>query len=216
MNIRELRIALGDTQSEFALRYKIPFRTIQNWELGVRKPPEYILSLLKTRVQSDLVNHRTFSLPGYDPKKKDLPKRSDYVGSISWLKAVQSCLGEDIVFALDEALMCEGLFGGHSDEYIIWVYGDDSVRKYNGVVVLGNTISSYSVKTKDGLRYTDFNRTVTDALANEEILDIQGITEAVSRYYYSHNESMDGISVAPEYQKRFDELANEAISYYES
>ncbi len=32
MDIREMRTRLGDTQSEFAARYNIPFRTVQNWE----------------------------------------------------------------------------------------------------------------------------------------------------------------------------------------
>ena len=64
----------------------------------------------------------------------------DYIGSISWLKAVRERLGESVVFALDEALMCQGSFGGRDDEYIVWVYGDDSVTQYNGVVVLGNYI----------------------------------------------------------------------------
>ena len=36
MNIREIRTKLGDTQSEFATRYHIPFRTVQNWETGQR------------------------------------------------------------------------------------------------------------------------------------------------------------------------------------
>ena len=77
MNIRELRTRLGDTQSEFAARYNIPFRTIRNWETGVRKPPEYILNLLEQRIHEDLINRKTIALPKYDPKKKDLPKRSD-------------------------------------------------------------------------------------------------------------------------------------------
>lgn len=38
MDIREMRTRLGETQSEFAERYHIPFRTIQNWETGVRVP----------------------------------------------------------------------------------------------------------------------------------------------------------------------------------
>ena len=42
MTIREIRNRLGDTQREFAARYHIPFRTIQNWEAGIRKPPEYV------------------------------------------------------------------------------------------------------------------------------------------------------------------------------
>ncbi len=216
MNVREMRTRLGDTQSEFAARYNIPFRTVQNWETGLRKPPEYIMSLLENRIREDLVNRKTAVMPKYDPRKSDLPKRSDYVGALSWLKAVRERVGENIVFALDEALMCEGRFGGRSDEYIVWVYGDDKVSNFNGVVLLGNKVSSYCIKEKNGLRFTDFNRTLSDALANESILDMQGITEAVSRYYYSNNESFDGLSVSPEYQERFERLANEAIEYYDN
>ena len=214
MDIREMRTRLGDTQSEFAARYHIPFRTVQNWETGLRKPPEYILDLLEIRIREDLVNRKTAVLPKYDPRKSDLPKRSDYVGALSWLKAVRERLGENVVFALDEALMCQGSFGGRNDEFIIWVYGDDAVSRFNGVVVLGNRVSPYSVAEKNGLRFTDFNRTLSDALANEAILDMQGITEAVSRYYYSNNESFTGLAIAPEYQDRFDALASEAIDYY--
>ena len=216
MDVREMRSKLGITQGEFAARYNIPFRTIQNWETGSRKPPEYIINLLERQVKEDLINRKTIVLPKYDTNKKDLPKRSDFVGSISWLKAVRDCIGENAVFALDEALICQGSFGGRSDEYIVWVYGDDSLTRYNGIVVLGNHISPYCVKEKNGLRFTEFNRTLSDALANESILDMQGITEAVSRYYYSNNESFNGISVAPEYQERFEQLAEDAIDYYVS
>ena len=214
MNIREMRTKLGDTQAEFAVRYHIPFRTVQNWENGSRTPPAYIMELLEMRIRGDLVNRKTVSLPKYSPQKYDLPKRSDFIGAMAWLRAVRDCLGESVVFALDEALMCHGHFGGRSDEYIVWVYGDDSLTKYNGVVVLGNQISKYQVKSKNGLLYTDFNRTLSDAFANESILDMQGVTEAVSRYYYSRGESFEGISVSPEYQKRFEKIANEAIEYY--
>ena len=209
-----MRTRLGDTQSEFAARYHIPFRTIQNWENGMRKPPQYILDLLENRIREDLVNRKTNILPKYDTRKSDLPKRSDYIGDFSWLKAVREKLGEDVVFALDEALMCQGSFRGRSDEYIVWVYGDDSLERFNGVVVLGNEISPYNVKEKNGLRFTEFNRTIYDALANEDILDMQGITEAVSRYYYANGESFEGLFVAPEYQDRFETLANETIYYY--
>lgn len=215
MNIRDMRRQLGDTQNEFARRYNIPFRTIQNWELGVRRPPEYILDLLNARVRGDLVNRRATVLPKYDPHKKNLPKRSGFVGAVAWLKAVRDRLGEDVVFALDEALMCQGSFGGRSDEYLVWIYGDDKAAMYNGVVVIGNYVSPYSVKEMNGLRFTDFNRTLSDALANESILDMQGTIEALSRYYYSNGESFRGLSIAPEYQDRFESLAGEAVNYYD-
>ena len=216
MYLRDLRRILGDTQSEFSERYHIPFRTIQNWEAGIRKPPKYIEFLLEERVKTDLVNRRTARLPEYDSRKKSLPNRKNYIGSISWLKDVRDVLGPDIVFALDEALMCQGLFGGRSDEYVIWIYGNENATQFNGVCLLGNQISSYCIEEKEGLRFTNFSRTLSDAFANETLLDMQGITEAVSRFYYTNGESLSGVSVAPEYQDRFDALIRDAIDYYES
>ena len=216
MNIREMRTCLGDTQREFAARYNIPFRTVQNWETGTRKPPEYITELLESRIKNDLLNRKTAVLPKYSSQKIDLPKRSNYIGATAWLKAVRDCIGEPVVFALDEALMCQGSFGGRSDEFLVWVYGNDSLTRFNGVAVLGNHISPYYVESKNGVDYTNFNRTLFDALANESILDMQGITEALSRYYYRNGDSFNGIFVAPEYQAQFEKLADEAINYYEN
>lgn len=216
MDIRGMRMQLGDTQSEFAARYQIPFRTVQNWEAGVRKPPEYMANLLEQRIREDLINRKTRTLPRFDPQKQNLPKRSDFVGATSWLRAVRDCIGQPIVFALDEALMCQGSFGGRSDEYLVWVYGADSVTRFNGIAVLGNQISPLDVQKKNGLAFTSFNRTLSDALANESILDMQGITEAVSRYYYTHGDSFTGIFVPPEYQRQFERLAQDAVEYYEN
>mgnify|MGYP002624453370 CR=1 FL=1 len=214
LDIREMRSCLGDTQAEFAQRYQIPFRTVQNWESGVRVPPEYMMHLLENRVKMDLVNRKTANLPIYDPKKQNLPRRNDYIGALAWLHAVTNQIQEPVVFALDEALMCQGNFGGRSDEFVVWVYGADSLSRFNGVAVLGNKINPINVQEKNGLRYTDFSRTLSDALANESILDMQGITEALSRYYYKNGNSFQGISPSPEYQDAFDRLADAAIDYY--
>lgn len=215
MNIRDMRTQLGDTQSDFAKRYNIPFRTIQNWESGVRKPPEYIVELLESRIATDLINRKTRVVPQYDPRKMNLPKRRDFIGAFSWLEAVRERLGDSVVFALDEALMCQGNFGGRNDEYVVWVYGDDSVSCYNGVAILGNKINSQYIDEKKGVYYTNFNRTLSDSFANETILDMQGITEALSKYYYKNN-GFEGIYVPPEYQERFEQLAEDAINYYDS
>lgn len=214
MDIKQMRMLLDYTQSQFAARYHIPFRTLQNWEAGKRVPPKYILEMLERCVRNDMINRRTAVLPTYNPQKLNLPKRSDFVGAISWLKAVQEVLGKNAVFALDDALMCQEMFGGRDEESIVWIYGNDSLMKYNGVVVLGSFVPSFCVKNRDGLLYTDFNRTISDAFANESILDMQGITEAVSKYYYTNGESLSGIFISPEYQERFSSLAEDAISYY--
>ena len=85
MELRELRAQLGDTQSEFAGRYGIPFRTVQNWEAGIRKPPEYMINLLERRVREDMVNRKTISLPKYDPRKDNLP------GIQKWNHTLSAC-----------------------------------------------------------------------------------------------------------------------------
>ena len=53
MTIKELRELLGESQAKFAERYGIPKRTIENWESGIRKPPEYVLTLLERAVKED-------------------------------------------------------------------------------------------------------------------------------------------------------------------
>lgn len=44
--LREKRIELGLTQHQLAELTGVPFRTIQNWESGQRKCPEYVEKLL--------------------------------------------------------------------------------------------------------------------------------------------------------------------------
>lgn len=53
MTIREFRLMLGIKQKDFAEKYKIPLRTLQDWENGKRTPPEYLPPLLFFRVAYD-------------------------------------------------------------------------------------------------------------------------------------------------------------------
>lgn len=48
-----IRAVTGLNKKEFTSRYKIPYRTWQNWELGIAPCPEYVLLLLDRAVQAD-------------------------------------------------------------------------------------------------------------------------------------------------------------------
>jgi len=50
MNIRELRLRTGLSQQKFADYFKIPLRTLQNWEYGEREAPEYLLELIEYKL----------------------------------------------------------------------------------------------------------------------------------------------------------------------
>ena len=54
MTVKEIRAMTGLTQVAFAEKYEIPFRTLQAWELGLRKPAPYISKLLEKAVRYDL------------------------------------------------------------------------------------------------------------------------------------------------------------------
>ncbi|MCI5713683.1 MAG: helix-turn-helix domain-containing protein [Lachnospiraceae bacterium] len=53
MDIKEIRSISGLSQSKFAEIYKIPKRSIENWESGARKCPSYVEFLLERAVKED-------------------------------------------------------------------------------------------------------------------------------------------------------------------
>ena len=46
MTIKELRTATGLSQAKFAKLLDIPTRTIEDWEGGRHKPPDYVVKLI--------------------------------------------------------------------------------------------------------------------------------------------------------------------------
>lgn len=53
MTIRKLRNKTRMTQKEFGEYLNIPQRTIENWEGGQRKPAEYIVELIKYKIEKE-------------------------------------------------------------------------------------------------------------------------------------------------------------------
>lgn len=56
INFKSIRGVSQLTQAEFANRYGIPLRSVENWEGEKRRPPEYLISLLAYAVYSDTVS----------------------------------------------------------------------------------------------------------------------------------------------------------------
>jgi len=53
MKIIEIRNLTALNRSDFAKKYNIPYRTLQDWELGNRKCPDYVAEMLERLVRID-------------------------------------------------------------------------------------------------------------------------------------------------------------------
>ena len=49
----ELRESTGMTRKEFCEYFEIPYRTVQDWELGNRKMPDYLLRLMEYKIRKE-------------------------------------------------------------------------------------------------------------------------------------------------------------------
>lgn len=50
---KKLREASGMSRKQFAEFFGIPYRTLQDWELGNRKCPEYLVALMEYKLKKE-------------------------------------------------------------------------------------------------------------------------------------------------------------------
>ena len=51
--IKKLRESTGMNRKEFCEYFEIPYRTLQDWELGNRKMPDYLLRLMAYKIETE-------------------------------------------------------------------------------------------------------------------------------------------------------------------
>lgn len=54
----ELRDSTGMSRKEFCEYFEIPYRTLQDWELGNRKMPDYLLRLMAYKIEMEKPGRR--------------------------------------------------------------------------------------------------------------------------------------------------------------
>ena len=53
MTFKEIKDLSGMKLTEFSKYFEIPYRTVQNWEAGSSKAPDYLLKLMKYKLEND-------------------------------------------------------------------------------------------------------------------------------------------------------------------
>lgn len=62
----ELRASTGMNRREFCDYFEIPYRTMQDWELGNRKMPDYLLRLMTYKAKMEKLEKSDENLDGED------------------------------------------------------------------------------------------------------------------------------------------------------
>jgi len=141
-----------------------------------------------------------------------LTSSNDFLTTRAWHRAVVG--GKDMILRSTSALEFLELFGGYMREKKIDVYA-----KKRGVY---EDIDYRVVDSFDGIDYirmgnvlcTSANQTFNDMLYDYSSVDEQSLVEGLSRYYYTHGTSFDGLIIKPENMRRFNFVKDWAIEYY--
>lgn len=59
MDFKEIREASGMSQVQFSREFNIPIRTVQSWEYGERQCPEYVLELIRYKLDAENGEEKT-------------------------------------------------------------------------------------------------------------------------------------------------------------
>lgn len=138
---------------------------------------------------------------------------SDYTSNRAWLRDVVG--NQPMILRSVSALEYLQLFVGYFSENKVEVYALEESSEEN--------IRCYIIEDLEAIEYIRFenvlcsspNQAVNDMLSDFEHSDETALVEALSKYYYSHEESFSGLNIKKENQKRFEELKDWAINYFE-
>ena len=138
---------------------------------------------------------------------------SDYMSNRAWLRDVVG--NQPMILRSVSALEFLQLFVGYFSESKVEVYALEESPEEN--------IRCHIVKDLEAIEYLRFenvlcsspSQAVNDMLSDFEHSDETALVEALSKYYYSHEESFNGLAIKAENQKRFEELKEWAINYFE-
>lgn len=138
---------------------------------------------------------------------------SDYTSNRAWLRDVVG--NQPMILRSVSALEYLQLFVGYFAENKVEVYALEESSEEN--------IRCHIIEDLEAIEYICFenvlcsspSQAVNDMLSDFEHSDETALVEALSKYYYSHEESFSGLNIKKENQKRFEELKDWAINYFE-
>jgi hypothetical protein len=149
---------------------------------------------------------------GNEVKSLQVNSSGTYPTHLEWFRSVLR--GKDVVLSHVSALEGLGLFAGYVNENQIDLYATEREPYANINYTIVNGFDGIETTEVGGLRCTTIRQTINDMLRDYDKIDEQALVQALSDYYYSHNESFDSLDIEPQYLPRFNALVDWAVEYY--
>ena len=138
---------------------------------------------------------------------------SGFLTNWAWHKAVVG--GKDLILRCTSALEFLELFGGYLNEKRIDVFAQERGEYDNINYCIVQNFDNIDYFQQDDVLCTSVTQTINDMLEDYDHIDEQSLLEGLSRYYYTHGLSFDGIDIKPENMERFNSIKDWAIEYYD-
>lgn len=138
---------------------------------------------------------------------------SDYTSNRAWLRDVVG--NQPMILRSVSALEYLQLFVGYFSENKVEVYTLEESSEENIRCLIIEDLEAIEYIRFENVLCSSPSQAVNDMLSDFEHSDETALVEALSKYYYSHEESFSGLNIKKENQKRFEELKDWAINYFE-
>ena len=138
--------------------------------------------------------------------------RNEFLTARAWHGAVVG--GRDMILRHTSALESLQLFNGYMREKRIDVYAKQPGEYENINYRIVDSFDNLGITNYRNVRCTSVNQTINDMLGDFDNIDEQPLIEALATYYYLHNDSFNGLEIAPENQAVFNSIKDWAIEYY--
>lgn len=137
----------------------------------------------------------------------------DFLSNRAWYRYA---VGDtNLIVCRRSALEFLELFVGYTNEAEIEVYALYAGECENVVYHVVPSFDDIDIIRIGDVYCTSVDQTINDLLSDYDNVDEQSLVEALSSYYYSHENSFRGLSIRKENQQIFEKLSRWAIEYYE-
>ena len=138
---------------------------------------------------------------------------SDYTSNRAWLRDVVG--NPPMILCSVSALEFLQLFVGYFSESKVEVYALEASPEENIQCHIVENLEAVEHIRFENVLCSSPSQAINDLLADSEHGDKTALVEALSKYYYSHEGSFSGLNIKAENRKRFEELKEWAINYFE-